>query len=202
MSSDLDKSKIEIVRDALKDVIDTIRAQDRKASYMIAIAFFLITAFTMATIKINTLDEIRYLDHLVLFFPLLFFIVGVSFLFYSYNPVSNPTEVLIKDDEEFGRDKFFIFYMEDRDKSGEELATKFIEDTKEIKDILRVLYIEILKLSKIRERKVSYIKKANLFLFVGLCVAFLQILTFYNFSFWLLGLSVISVVTYKLCKKS
>ena len=31
MSCDLDKAKIEIVRDAFKDVQDTIRAQDRKA---------------------------------------------------------------------------------------------------------------------------------------------------------------------------
>ena len=33
VSCDLEKSKIEVVRDALKDAIDTIRAQDRKASY-------------------------------------------------------------------------------------------------------------------------------------------------------------------------
>jgi len=93
IGNDLDKSRIEVVRDALKDVIDTIRAQDRKASYMIAIVFFLITTFTMVTIKVNNLDEIKYLDHLVLGFPILFFFISVGFLFYSYNPESNPTEV-------------------------------------------------------------------------------------------------------------
>lgn len=53
MSCDLEKSKIEVVRDALKDAIDTVRAQDRKASYMIAIIFFLISSFILTTLYIN-----------------------------------------------------------------------------------------------------------------------------------------------------
>ena len=107
VSCDLEKSKIEVVRDALKDAIDTIRAQDRKASYMIAIIFFLITAFVLTTLKINSFEKgISYNDSIV-FFPIIYLFITVGFLFYSYNPVSNPTEVLTEEDKEFGKDKFF-----------------------------------------------------------------------------------------------
>jgi len=201
MSCDLEKAKIEIVRDALKDVQDTIRAQDRKASYMIAIVFFLISAFTLVTLKMNDLVTIEYLDNLVLFYPVFYFIIAVCFLFYSYNPVSNPTEVLTQEDAEFGKDKFFIFYKKDKDKSSEILADDFLSVTEEIRSILRVLYIEILKLSKIRERKISLIKNGNLFLFIGLIVGAIQIITFYKFSFELFGLSLLCIVSYFLCKK-
>jgi Ca2+/Na+ antiporter len=201
MSSDLDKSRIEILRDALKDATDTIRAQDRKASYMIAIVFFIISAFSMTTLKISSLEKIQYVDHLALFFPILYLIVAVGFLFYSYNPVSNPTEALITEDIEFGKDKFFTFYMNDKEKSAEKLADDFLSATNEVRGILRVLYIEILKLSKIRERKIAFIKKANLFLFIGLIVGIIQIVTFYNFSFELLGISAICLIIYIVCKK-
>ena len=67
VSCDIEKSKIEVVRDALKDAIDTIRAQDRKASYMIAIIFFLITAFVLTTLKINSFEKgISYNDSIIM----------------------------------------------------------------------------------------------------------------------------------------
>lgn len=202
MSCDLEKAKIEIVRDALKDVTDTIRAQDRKASYMIAIIFFLISTFTLTTLRMNDLVKIECYNTLVLFYPVFYLIIAVGFLFYSYNPVSNPIEALSKEDAEFGKDKFFIFYGKDKDKNAENLADDFLSATSEIKGVLRVLYIEILKLSKIRERKISLIKNANIFLFIGLGVGFVQIVTFYKFSFELFWLSFISTVIYLLCRKS
>ena len=123
------------------------------------------------------------------------------FLFYSYNPVSNPTEVLTKEDEEFGRDKFFIFHMNDKEKNSETLANNFIESTSDIKGVLKILYIEILKVSKIRERKISLIKQSSIFLFLGLTSEFAQILTFYKFNLQLFGTSVLICVFYFICKK-
>lgn len=201
MSCDLEKAKIEIVRDALKDVTDTVRAQDRKASYMIAIIFFLVTAFTLTTLRINEIVKIEYLDHMMLFYPILYFIVAVGFLFYSYNPVSNPTKVLSNEDAEFGKDKFFILFTKDRDKEATKLVEDFLSATSDIKGILKILYIENLKLSKIRDRKISLIKNANVFLFIGLIVGTIQIVTFYKFSLELFGLSLICTVIYFLCRK-
>jgi len=194
MDCDLEKAKIEIVRDALKDVTETIRAQDRKASYMIAIVLFLISAFTLTALKMNEIIKIEYLDDLVLFYPVCYFIIAVGLLFYSYYPVLNPTEVLSKEDAQFIEDKFFILYKKDRDKNADKLADGFLNATKNIKDILKILYIEILILSKIRERKISLIKNANLFLFIGFGAGIMQIVTFYKFSFELFGLSFVFIV--------
>jgi hypothetical protein len=210
MSCDLEKSKIEVVRDALKDATDTIRAQDRKASYMIAIIFFLISSFILTTLYIKK-DfcvyniNIGYLDNIInllIFFPILYFFIAIILLFISYNPVSNPTEALTKEDQELGRDKFFIFHMNDKEKNSETLANNFIESTSDIKGVLKILYIEILKVSKIRERKISLIKQSSIFLFFGLMSEFTQILTFYKFSLQLFGISMLICIFYFMCRKA
>lgn len=201
MSSDLEKSKIEVVRDALKDVIDTIRALDRKASYMIAINFFIITSFVLTTLKINNLEKICSYNELINFFPVLYFFIAVVLLLYSYNPVSNPSETLTKEDEDFGKDKFFIFHIKDREKNSDTLVENYIKSTGNTTDILKILYIEILKVSKIRERKISLIKASTSFLFFGLIFAFIQIITFYEYSVQLFTVSIFSAIFYFICKR-
>ena len=200
MSCDLEKSKIEVVRDALKDVIDTIRALDRKASYMIAINFFIITSFVLTTLKINNLEKICSYNELINFFPVLYFFIAVTFLLYSYNPVSNPSETLTKEDEDFGKDKFFTFYIKDREKNSDTLVDSYISSTKTIEDILKILYIEILKVSKIRERKISLIKQSTSSLFFGLIFAFIQIITFYEYNVQLFTISIFIAIFYFICK--
>lgn len=199
--SDLEKSKIEVVRDALKDAIDTIRAQDRKASYMIAINFFVITSFVLTTLKINNLEEICSYNELINFFPILYFFIAVTFLLYSYNPVSNPSETLTKEDENFGKDKFFIFHIKDREKNSDTLVNSYIKSTESIEGILKILYIEILKVSKIRERKISLIKQSTSFLFFGLTSAFIQIITFYEYSLPLFAVSIFIAIFCFICKR-
>lgn len=202
MSCDLEKSKIEVVRDALKDAIDTIRAQDRKASYMIAIVFFLITAFVLTTLKINSFEKSISYNDLIDFFPIIYLFITVGFLFYSYSPVSNPTDVLTEEDKEFGKDKFFIFHMKDKEKDSETLADNFIDATSNIKGILKILYIEILKVSKIRERKISLIKQSTEILLIGVGFGFAQIITFYKFSLELSFISFLIFLFCFLCRKS
>lgn len=205
---DLDKSKIEVVRDALKDAIDTIRALDRKASYIIAIILFLISSFVLITLKIknklifeNTNISIDNIVNLFLFFPIIYFVIAIALLFYSYNPVSNPMEVLKEDDKSFGKDTFFIFYSKDQEKDAKDLTNNFLLKAKGIDGILRILYIEILKISKIRERKISLIKLSIVFLFIGLISEIIQIFTFYNFSPQLFGVTVITTFVYFICKR-
>ena len=90
------------------------------------------------------------------------------------------------------------------EKNADKLAEDFINATSDTKDILKLLYIEILKLSKIRDRKISYIKFANPFIFTGLVSAIAQIITLYKYSWVLLGISIafLSIyLVYIFCKR-
>lgn len=188
-NKDLLKSRIEVLRDALKDVQDTIRAQDRKASYIIAIEFFIVSGYIYIYKFINEPNIIiKSYPQLLDFFPILFFIISVLFLFYSYNPIMNPQEVLNDKDKEFGKNKFFIFYQKDLEHKSADLADKYLQDTSEEKGLIRVLYIEILKLSKIRETKVKFIKNGNTFLSIGMILSIIQILSFFKFDDWLINI--------------
>jgi len=200
MSCDLTKSRIEVLRDALKDVQDTIRAQDRKASYIIAIEFFIISSFVYFYKFAHQLEGIKEYFQLFDLFPVLFFIISIGYLFLSYSPVSNPQEVLNKDDQEFGRGKFFVFYSKDFEYNSEQLAENYLKDTAEEKGLIRVLYIEILKLSKIRERKIKYIKEANSWLLISFVFAFLQVVTLFSYNLYAFLSGLFFTIIYKACK--
>jgi len=199
-NKDLTKSRIEVLRDALKDVQDTIRAQDRKASYIIAIEFFIISSFVYFYKFSHQLEGINEYSQLFDLFPVLFFIISIRYLFLSYSPVSNPQEVLNKDDQEFGKGKFFVFYSKDLEYSSEQLAERYLEDTAEEKGLIRVLYIEILKLSKIRERKIKYIKEANSWLLISFVFTTLQVVTLFNYNLYSFLSGLFFTIIYKACR--
>ncbi len=204
VNCDLEKSKIELVRDALKDTIDTIRAQDRKASYMIAIVFFMVSAYSLITSKKHSFECISSFQELIHFYPIIYLLLAVGFLFFSYNPVLNPVKVLTDEDIKLGKNKLFVLYTKDKENSSDKLADDFIKSTKSTKNILKLLYIEILKLSKIRDRKISYIKFANPFIFTGLVSAIAQIITLYQYSDILLCISIVFLsiyLVYIFCKR-
>ena len=204
VNCDLEKSKIELVRDALKDTIDTIRAQDRKASYMIAIVFFMVSAYSLITSKKHSFESISSFQELIHFYPIIYLLLAVGFLFFSYNPVLNPVKVLTDEDIKLGKDKLFVLHIKDKEKNADKLAEDFINATSDTKDILKLLYIEILKLYKIRDRKILFIKRANPFIFVGLISAIAQIITLYKYSWVLLGISIafLSIyLVYIFCKR-
>ena len=180
INKDLLKSRIEVLRDALKDVQDTIRAQDRKASYIIAIEFFLVSGYIYVYKLFYKIESINSYSQLADFLPLMFFIISILFLFYSYNPIMNPQEVLNEEDKKFGANKFFIFYLKDLQYKSSDLADDYLNDTTSEKGLVRVIYIEILKLSKIRETKVNLIKKGNLFLLIGFVLSFVYMITFFK----------------------
>ena len=193
VNCDLEKSKIELVRDALKDTIDTIRAQDRKASYMIAIVFFMVSAYSLITSKKHSFECISSFQELIHFYPIIYLLLAVGFLFFSYNPVLNPVKVLTDEDIKLGKNKLFVLYTKDKENSSDKLADDFIKSTKSTKNILKLLYIEIL-----------FIKRANPFIFVGLISAIVQIITLYKYSWVLLGISIafLSIyLVYIFCKR-
>lgn len=193
MSFDLDRARTDILRDAWTEVNDTIRAQDRKASYMIALVWFLISAFSIATIKINGLQTFSHLVEILLFFPVFYLMMAAFYLFYSYYPQVNPITALRPEDREFQQNKLFILHTRNQEHSASELAEKFINDTYDFKQAVRMLYIEIIKLSKIRDRKISLIKQSSTFLILGIFSSILQFASFYKFSVYLIAVSLIAL---------
>lgn len=194
MSFDLDRARTDILRDAWTEVNDTIRAQDRKASYMIALVWFLISAFTMATIKINGLQTFSHLAEILLFFPVFYLMMAAFYLFYSYYPQVNPITALQPEDKEFQQNKLFLLHTKNQEYNASQLAEKFIEDTHNFQQVVRMLYIEIIKLSKIRDRKISLIKQSSVFLILGIFSSILQFASFYKFSIYLIGISLLAML--------
>ena len=92
-------------------------------------------------------------------------------------------------------------HIKDREKNSDTLVENYIKSTGNTTDILKILYIEILKVSKIRERKISLIKASTSFLFFGLIFAFIQIITFYEYSVQLFTVSIFSAIFYFICKR-
>lgn len=184
MGGDLEKSKVEVVRDALKDVADTIRALDRKVSYIIVITSFMLSGYIYIIAKINSFEKLlqdgkkeqllSFLsENFLLFVPIILFIIALIFLFKSYDPVSNPTQVLSEEDKRFAPNLFFYKYTNSICDKSQNLAKNFLEQTTEINGLLRILYVEICKLSYIRDRKLVLIKIANKLLFSGFLFAIL-----------------------------
>lgn len=197
---ELSKYRIELLKDALKDVQETIRAQDRKASYIIAIEFFMISSFIYAFFAMKSYDKIDSLYKLVELYPIVFFIISILYLFYSYSPVTNPQEVLDDKDKDLGKNKFFVFYSKDLEYSSHELSQNLLNDIDSEKNLLRVVYIEILKLSKIRERKIKYINIANDWLLISFVFMILQIILFFDFTLYTFLIGSLFALLFKGCK--
>ena len=191
MSKDLDKSRIEVLRDATKDVSDTLRALDRKTSYIMSILLFIFSGYVIIMTKINSISVWNNYNELGIFFPLIYLIISLFFYFFSYSPVSNPQNVLQKQDQTFGFNKFYSPYIGDGRNNAKTCGDKFINDTKDIESLARILYVEIFKLSKIRERRIDYIKLGNKQFLIGSIIMLLQIITLSKFNFELFLLLVI-----------
>ena len=181
---DLSKARIEVLRDALKDVVDTLRALDRKTSYLINIISFIFGGFILIMMQIKNINFLNYHD-LVLFFPLGYLIAAMFFYFFSYSPVSNPSEVLQEDDEEFGKNKFYSHFIGDGVYDAQKLSNSFFDTTKDPKDLGRILYIEILKLSKIRENRIRRIHLGNIHFLIGAILMIFQIMSLGKFTFFI-----------------
>lgn len=191
MGCDLEKSKVEVVRDGLKDVADTIRALDRKVSYIILITSFMISGYIYIISKINSFEILlqdgkkervfSFLsENFLLFLPIILFIISLVYLFKSYDPVLNPTQVLCKEDRIFATNLFFYKYQNTICDESQNLVKDFLGKTAEINGLLRILYIEIYKLSYIRDRKLDLIKFSNKLLFFGFLSAIILLSSQFN----------------------
>jgi hypothetical protein len=162
--TDIEKVKIEILRDALKDAIDTVRALDRKIIFLVsynAIFFGLISSFFL---------KHNYVSEHIVYIKLFYSILGIIILLWLFNfikimtgiaPKSNPIDVFKKEeDKNFSNNIFFIFT------GGKEnslildnmlIAYNKIDSYDEIQ---KLLYKEIGKVSYIRDIKLKEINES------------------------------------------
>lgn len=110
--TDIEKIKIDLLRDALKDVIDTVRALDRKIVFLASYnAVFLGIIFSFFFKYNNIVEQVNYSQY---FYPLL----GILTLIWVFNfirvmigisPRSNPVEVFkSEEDKLFSNNIFFV----------------------------------------------------------------------------------------------
>lgn len=176
LDKDLNKSRIEVLRDATKDVSDTLRALDRKTSYIITLTMFIFSSYSLIVLKMENLQHIGAKE-MMFFLPLIYLIAATYFYFYSYSPIENPTIALEDDDNTYVENTFFIFHTEDKANLIDDLAANYILKAPDIKGLAKVLYAEIIKLSKIRGRRINLIKTGNRILLFGSIFIILEILT-------------------------
>jgi len=157
--TDIEKMKIDILRDALKDASDTIRALDRKINFLVSYNTFilgiLITIFVNYDRVINMTSEYK-LFFFILGFLSLLWILNTVYTMRILSPYKNPNEAFSqKKDKDFGNNTFFV-------NATKKLELDNLLDNyariKSEKSIEKLLYKEIGKVSYIRDSKIKSIK--------------------------------------------
>lgn len=158
--SDIDKIKIDILRDSLKDVIDTIRALDRKISFLVSynaiFLGFLVTVFFKYE-QINKILPNTY-EYFYYFLGLLGFIWVCVFIgiMMGIAPKNNPVEVFKSSkDKQFANN---VFYVSTYEKKESLVLDELIANYNKVdssRDIQKLLYKEIVKVSFIRDSKLK-----------------------------------------------
>ena len=160
--TDIEKLKIEILRDALKDAISTVQALDRKIVFLVSFngvflglistLFFKQEILTNIVSNIGLFYSILGVINLIWIFVFIQIMIGIS-------PKVNPIDVFkSKEDKEFSNNVFFVFTG--ANKHFLEL-NKLINSYNKIntyKKIQKLLYKEIGKVSYIRDSKLKSIK--------------------------------------------
>ncbi|MDD3465697.1 MAG: hypothetical protein PHE67_00990 [Campylobacterales bacterium] len=173
--NDIEKVRIDILRDAIKDAIDTIRAIDRKYTALIPIAFFLMTTFSSAVLYIGKYNNGCSFINYLLFIGNIFTIVAICLLMFGFKSIINPTEIFSKkEDKQFARNNFFIEVELKKFSWGLQkkfeldiLVKDFNQNTENSELIKKLLFRELAKVSYIRDYKDKFIKMAIPILFLS-----------------------------------
>ena len=191
--------KFEFLRFALEDTAQTIRSQDTKASYMFAIESLVITGYVSVLNKFHQFQNDITLNDLVFFFPLSYFFISMLFLIKSYYPRYNPEEKLNNSDRKLIKDKFFISTLNRDCIETNKLAERLLVHNE--KDLYRILYGELIKLSSIRDVKINGIKKAIILFYFASIVSLLNIVTLFQVKDYLFSLSVPVFIFLLICRR-
>jgi len=160
--TDIEKVKIDILRDALKDAIGTVQALDRKIVFLVSFNGVFLGLISTLFFKQEVLKNI--ISNMDLFYTILglidiFWIIVFIQIMLGISPKVNPIDVFkSKGDKEFSNNLFFIFTGANK---GSLELDKLIHSYNKIdsyKKIQKLLYKEIGKISYIRDTKLKNIK--------------------------------------------
>lgn len=169
---DFEKLKVDVLRDALKDTTDTIRAIDRKIVFYLRLVLAIGGAyFAVAMFGFKETFTFTHFDMLIYSLPIiLFFGVALFKLSEAVNPILNPTEIFTTcDDKNFGSNSFFIqIIVKDKDTKKEKvldinldsLVNNFNTSITDIEALKKLLFKEIAKVSYIRDKKNTMLSKS------------------------------------------
>jgi len=160
--TDIEKLKIDILRDALKDAIGTVQALDRKIVFLVSFNGVFLglisTLFFKQEVLTNIISNIELFYSILGVIDIIWIIVFIQIML-GISPKINPIEVFkSKEDKEFSNNIFFIFTGANK---GSLELDKLIYSYNKIdsyKKIQKLLYKEIGKVSYIRDSKLKNIK--------------------------------------------
>jgi hypothetical protein len=164
LMDEIDKVKIDILRDALKDTTDTIRALDRKIVFLVS--YNAVFQGFIVTIFLKYEEVVKLLSASYQYFYIFLGILGVIWLFIFIRvmmgiaPKSNPIEVFeSKDDRSFSNNVFFVLTSgENSLKLGD--LTQNLNKIDTLEKINKLLYKELGKTSYIRDIKLKSVSSS------------------------------------------
>ncbi len=165
---ELEKVKIDLLRDSLRDVVDTIRALDKKIRYIIsfnAVALGFIGSILLLykqELKIDIFSSLSIFGFLLLV-PWVANLIG---LLWTFDPKVNPNNIFCaeKDKKAFDKCYFIPFQFNFFNWNPKnhihlsDLVENYNSSIQNYDDVKSMLYKEISKLSFIRDIKVKNIK--------------------------------------------
>jgi hypothetical protein len=160
--TDIEKLKIEILRDALKDAIGTVQALDRKIVFLVSFNGVFLglisTLFFKQEVLTNIISNIELFYSILGVIDIIWIIVFIQIMI-GISPKVNPIDVFKgQKDKEFSNNIFFVFTGASK---GSLELDKLIDTYSQIdsyKKIQKLLYKEIGKVSYIRDSKLKSIK--------------------------------------------
>lgn len=168
---ELEKAKIDVLRDAVKDASDTLRAVDRKVFFLTTKTLSIIPIFAAIMLYLKFPDLEGYLLSKD-FFTFILIVFGTSpyffvlhYLLKSAAPKSGPTENLPSiNDKSFGNNFFYIHTLK-KDEEALEFDLDKIRDNFDTtlcnaNELKKLLIKENIKVSFIRDTKIFNFNKA------------------------------------------
>ena len=147
LMDDLEKTKIDILRDALKDASDTVRALDRKINFLVSYNAIFLGLISTLYIKFEDIRVIVvYYEYFYGVLTLISLIWVHQFIqmMMSISPKSNPIEVFKEEaDKKFSDNNFFIFTVGIEKSLKLDTLMKSYDTIKDFDDIQKLLYKEI-----------------------------------------------------------
>ena len=161
---DLEKTKIDILRDALKDASDTVRALDRKINFLVSYNAVFLGLIGTIFIKFNDIKTVIYyyeIFYLILLVLSIFWVYSFICMMINISPQSNPVEVFKSDnDQKFANNTFFIFTDGAQKALNLETLSDNYGEINSFDKVQALLYKEIGKVSYIRDLKSKSIEKS------------------------------------------